>query len=338
MEPIIRVENLTKEHPDGFSLSIPSLEIREGAIYSLVGPNGAGKSTLLSLLGLLEEPGGGAIFFRGRSPGRSKGERLALRRRMFLVTENPVLFRTTVLKNITAGLRIRSMEKVRRHERAVEALRSVGLDGFERRQARKLSRGESQRVALARALALAPEVLFLDEPFTNIDKKHLATVEKLIKAVNRESNTTIIFTTHDLFQAYRLSDEIISLVRGRIVKGSPENIFSGEMEESEGRKAVRVSEKISISVNTGDSGTVHVSVPPGDIILSLEPFESSARNSFRGVVKRLDMEGSIVRATVRVDEGVELAAIISKASSEKMRLAVETPVFLTFKSSAVTLF
>ena len=221
--PIFRLKNVIKRYDSGFTLDIPHLEFQTGKIYGLIGPNGAGKTTLMSLLNVLEEPDNGEIFFNDRKV-RSFNS-LQARRKMTMVMENPLLFSTTVFKNIAAGLRCRAIDKTLWSRMVDEALGMVNLRGFEKRRASGLSRGEIQRVALARALVLHPDVLLLDEPFTNIDQKNVTALEKLIKDVNHTDHTTVIFTTHDHEQAYRLSDEVISLIGGKTVDGSPENLI-----------------------------------------------------------------------------------------------------------------
>jgi len=334
--PVLRVEKLAKRYNSGFSIEIPQLEFQAGKIYSLIGPNGAGKSTLLNILNLLEEATSGDIFLDGQKIDKTNA--LTIRRKMNLVMENPLLFHTTVYKNITSGLKFRAVDKNMWENLAAEALEMVGLGGFEKRYAPHLSRGETQRVAIARALVLNPEILFLDEPFTNIDQKTIHIIEELINKINQKHQPTIIFTTHDLSQAYRIADEVISLVDGRLVNGSLENFFCGEVEEADGVQFVRISTDISINIVTDKKGKVHFCIPPKDIILSYEPVESSARNSFSGDLKRIQLEGQVVRLVIKIDRGTELTALITKASYQKMLPTIGRQMFLTFKSTAVNIF
>lgn len=214
-KPVLRVENIIKRQNSGFSLDIPRLEFQKGRSYSITGPNGSGKTTLLNILNLLERPDAGDIFFYEEKVTHFNS--LDIRRRMGMVMENPYPFHTTVYKNIAIGLKCRSVDKKEWDHSVKEALDMVGLGGFEKRYAPDLSRGESQRVAIARILALRPEVLFLDEPFSNIDRKHVGLLEGLIKAIIEKHQTTVIFTTHDLTQARRLADETIAVMDGRMV-------------------------------------------------------------------------------------------------------------------------
>jgi len=216
---VIKVENLTKYYGDRSVLDIANLEFEKGKIYCLFGPNGAGKTTLLDILDLLWPPTSGRIFFCGQEVNTSS---LEARRRMGYVAQDPFLFDKTVFENVFLSLKMRSIKK---KGKVKQILEEVGLAGFENRRVKDLSGGEAQRVAIARALVYEPEVLFLDEPTANVDRKNVLTIEELIKKINKIHQTTIIFTTHNPYQSYRLTQEIILLINGQATKSSPENLF-----------------------------------------------------------------------------------------------------------------
>jgi tungstate transport system ATP-binding protein len=142
-----------------------------------------------------------------------------------MVLQNPFLLSSTVEKNVAYGLRIRGLSKREQKQKVVECLDLVGLTGFEKRRAHELSGGEAQRVAIARGIAVTPKVLFLDEPTANVDKTHIDVLENIIKELNRRYKTTIIFTTHDLNQAYRLASEIVVLSEGKIKEILTNQVF-----------------------------------------------------------------------------------------------------------------
>jgi ABC-type Fe3+/spermidine/putrescine transport system ATPase subunit len=119
------------------------------------------------------------------------------------------MFNTSVLGNVTYGLRLRRVSRSERRSHARRALAKVGLEGFEHRSARKLSSGECQRVALARALVLKPQVLLLDEPTSAIHSEFVPRIEALLEDLVRENGTTIVFSTLDPVQAHRLADTVI---------------------------------------------------------------------------------------------------------------------------------
>ena len=335
-ELLLRLENIVKRYNSGFSLEIPHLELQAGMIYSIVGPNGAGKTTLLAILDLLDEPDEGELFFKEENVGTSNS--LEIRRKMGMVMQDPYLFHTSVYRNITAGLRYRSVDRRIWKPMAKEILQMVGLEGFEKRYAPELSRGESQRVAIARILVFKPEVLFLDEPFTNIDKKNVTLLEELIKTINRKYQTTIVFTTHDLVQADRLAGDVISLVEGRVIKGSLENLFWGDVVDLEGLQSIKISPNIAVSVITECRGRVHVSIPPQEIKLSLRPIESSEENSFLGAIKKVQIEGEVARVFIQVRKEAEFVSMIPRSTYQKMDILIDSPVFLAFKTASVMVF
>lgn len=215
---LFTVKGLTKLYNGKKVLDIPDLAIKKGLIYGVMGPNGSGKTTLLSLLSLLLRPTSGRIYFDGLEIAGRGNDESTIRQQTAMVLQNPFILNTTVEKNVAYGLKVRRWGKKEQKQKVRECLDLVGLTGFEKRKAHELSGGEAQRVAIARGIAVNPKVLFLDEPTVNIDKTHIEVVEKIIKELNGRDKTTIIFTTHDLNQAYRLADDVIVLSEGKIKK------------------------------------------------------------------------------------------------------------------------
>ena len=199
-----------------------TLELREGAPSLLVGPNGAGKSVLLRLLHGLLRPSGGSLEW-ARPEARPPG----LAPRDVMVFQRPVLLRRSVLGNATYPLRLLGHARGEARLRAEAALDRVGLAPLLHRPARRLSGGEQQRLALARAWALAPEVLFLDEPTAALDPAASKAVEAIVAAI-AASGTKVVMTTHDLAQARRLAGEVLFLHHGRVVeRADAEAFFAG---------------------------------------------------------------------------------------------------------------
>lgn len=216
---ILRVEKIKKYYGDRPILHIPFLSFEEKRIYALVGPNGAGKTAFLNILSLLEEPSSGTIYFRGEKVHLlPPSQKIAVRRHITLVMQPPYLFQATVYQNIAYGLKLRGGKRRNFREKVREILSLVGMEDFENRNARNLSGGETQRVAIARALVVEPRVLLLDEPTTSIDRENAEIVEKLIRKIKDDFSTTVIFTTHNLEQAYRLGEVVIGLKEGKILE------------------------------------------------------------------------------------------------------------------------
>ena len=335
---IFKVRNLKKVYNNKIVLDVDNLDFQEGKIYAIVGPNGSGKTTLLNILNLLEKADEGQIFFHDQEiTNKSNEDILEIRRRMTLVNQDPFLFHSTVYDNIAYGLKIRSIPPKVQKSRIKSALNIVGLSGFKDRRANQLSGGEAQRAVIARALVIEPEVLFLDEPTANIDQKHIDVVERIIKKIKKEIKTTVIFTTHDLSQAYRLADEVISLLDGKIIKQVPENLLRGEIiKGGDGLKWFKTMGNIKFAIVSEKVGLAYISIDPRDIILSYEQFQSSARNSFLGKITKIIEQNHLVK--LEIDIGIPLLVIITRESFFKMNLNLGSKVYLTFKSSAVKLY
>ncbi|MGB2783234.1 MAG: ATP-binding cassette domain-containing protein [Atribacterota bacterium] len=334
----LKVRNLKKVYNGKTVLDVDNLNFQEGKIYAIVGPNGSGKTTLLNILNLLEKADKGQIFFYNQEiTDKSNSDTLEIRRRMTLVNQNPFLFHSTVYDNIAYGLKVRAIPSKIQKNRIKSALNMVGLPGFEDRKVNQLSGGEAQRTVIARALAIKPEVLFLDEPTANIDQKNIDVVERIVKKIKKEIKTTVIFTTHDLSQAYRLADEVISLLEGKVIKQVPENLFRGEIiKEKDGLEWFKTVENIKFAVVSEKVGQTYISIDPKDIILSYEQFQSSARNSFLGKIIKIAEQNHLVK--LEVDVGVPLVTIITRESFQDMNLNLGSKIYLTFKASAVKLY
>lgn len=229
---IIRVANLTKSFSGREVLHLPDWGVPKGSITGIIGPSGAGKSTLLRILSGLEKPTTGEIqYFDRRLPANAE-ERAAIRRRMTMVFQKPVLFDATVYENIAFGLRARKMPKDQIAVKVAPILEKIGMAGQRQQRAKTLSGGEAQRVALARALVLEPDILYLDEPTANLDPANIELLEKLVLDMNRTHGTSVIIITHNLFQTQRIADDVLFLCEGQLVEaGETKRIFSAPKAE-----------------------------------------------------------------------------------------------------------
>jgi tungstate transport system ATP-binding protein len=222
---LIEVKGLGKSNGRAVILRDIEIEAERGEVLAIIGPTGSGKTTLLRLIDLLEDPSEGRIFFDGSEvTGLPEGERLKVRRRMAMVFQKPVMFRASVYDNVSYGLRIRGW---REEDKVKEALRAVGLFGFEPRPATALSGGEMQRTALARALVTEPDLLLLDEPTASLDPRSAGAIEGMVSRLAK-GGTAVIMATHDMLQCRRLADRVAMLVEGRIIDvGGPGQVLGG---------------------------------------------------------------------------------------------------------------
>ncbi len=188
------IESLSFGYNGNTVLEIDRLQAASGEILGLEGPNGSGKTTLLHVMAFILRPNSGSIKFFGQDT--TNLEKTALRRRVGLLLQHPYMFGGSVIHNITWGLKIRGIPRKDRIPKATQALSWVGLEGFEKRDARSLSGGETQRVALARSLVLDPDVLLLDEHSNHMDKESVQKVEQVVMDRNRSKGNTVIFAGH----------------------------------------------------------------------------------------------------------------------------------------------
>ena len=325
----LEIVKIQHYYSDREVLNVPHLSFGKGKIYALVGPNGAGKTTLLLILSLLLKPTVGRIYFRGREV--TEGSRRIWQREISMLFQDPILFHTTVAGNVEYGLKIRHIPEQERKKRIKQCLEMVRLAGFAERKIEELSGGEAQRVAIARALAVRPELLLLDEMTANVDESNAQILESIVRSLSKDLKTTIVFSTHDRNQAYRLADEIVTLLEGRITPFTPENIFRGKIIQ-EGEDTWFDTGRIRIFLPTKKDARV-IYIDPKSIVLSLTPFDSSARNRLEGRIESITANGDWVRLQVNAQEPLQV--LITQKSFFELGLYIEKKVYITFKSAAV---
>jgi tungstate transport system ATP-binding protein len=217
----IQVLELKKEYDGVKVLDIEKLSLTEGVLHVMMGPNGSGKSTLLGIIAGLQEADGGRVLY-----GNVQRDFETVRENITLVMQRSYLFNTTVYANIASGLKYRSLVQAKLKDRVLKYAAMLDLKRFLYRNVRTLSGGEKQRVAIARALALQPKLLLLDEATANLDPESIIIIEKVLKDYQKDFGTTIIFVTHNIFQAKRMADKAYLLMGGRIIEeGKSEDFF-----------------------------------------------------------------------------------------------------------------
>lgn len=233
MPPILplRVDGLCYAVHGKPLLSDISFAIGDGGCTVILGPNGAGKSLLLRLCHGLLRPSAGQVAWEG--PG---GHDAAMRQAM--VFQHPIMLRRSVAANVDIALKVRGFAARLRSIIVAEALDRGGLTALARQPARLLSGGEQQRLAIVRALALAPQILFLDEPTANLDPGSVRQIEELVVKA-QSKGTRIVMSTHDMAQARRLADEVMFLNRGRLIEHGPAEEFFNAPRSAEAQAFLR---------------------------------------------------------------------------------------------------
>lgn len=220
---LLQASKLVRVYGDQFELRVPSLEVNAGETLSLLGPTGAGKSTLLRLLAGIETPNGGSISL-DQQPLSCGTTPIEVQRRVTLVFQHPQLLAGTVRRNVRFGVWLRgaSNQSLRRADAMMDRF---GLTAIAKRRAATLSGGQQQLVAIARALAVDPTLLLLDEPTANLDPAHVALVEETIAEHQQQHDTTIVWSTHNLFQARRVSHRTAFVLNGELIEVAPTGAF-----------------------------------------------------------------------------------------------------------------
>lgn len=358
---MIAVRGLTARLGD-FELHDVTFEVPSGGYGVVIGPAGSGKTTLLEAIAGVVPTRGGAVVLGGRDATTASPER----RGVGLVYQHGYLFpHLTVLENLRYGARAEATVE--------ELVRRFDLAAYRDRDVRSLSGGERQLVSLARALARRPAILLLDEPFSALDPRRRGRTRREVRALHREWGFTALQVTHDFTEAGLLGDVAVLLDGGRVLQFGPpeqvfrrpaspyiaeflgaENVFAGEARVlaesapdwlegdpaslSHGYHAIefRSGPLTLYTVGSAADGPCYAVVRSEEVVLSLAPQSTSARNLFRGRVVEIGTLGAFARVTVDID-GTPLVAAVTTRSAQEMELREGSDVYATFKAMAVHL-
>ena len=230
---MIEFRDVTKSFGGQVAVEDFSLQIPARQVTVLVGSSGSGKTTLLRMINRMVDPTSGTVLIDGEDVATVPP--VALRRRIgYVMQSSGLLPHRRVIDNIATVPRLIGVPKQQAHERALELMDVVGLDrGLARRFPSALSGGQQQRVGVARALAVKPNILLMDEPFGAVDPIVRAELQQEVLRIQDQTETTIVFVTHDIDEAFLLGDQVVILAQGgRIVqKGTPEEILAAPADD-----------------------------------------------------------------------------------------------------------
>ena len=347
-----------------FELRDISFTVPPGRYGVVIGPAGSGKTTLLETIAGILPLHSGTVTLDGRDtrdlPPEARG--------VGFVYQHGYLFpHLSVDENIAYGAA--SLDRAR------EAASRVGADTLAGRSVGGLSGGERQLVAIARALAARPSILLLDEPFSALDPRRRTQVRREVRALHREWQITVLQVTHDFTEAGLLGDVAILLDAGRVLQSGPpervfrepaspyvaeflgaENVLAGTVHHlrdaapdwapssdtpdvsARGQHAIEFRAGALTLYTVGDAaeGPGHAVIRAEEILLSVEPHPSSARNVFRGRIAEVSSSGALTRVAVDVN-GTSLVAALTTRSADELGLAEGREVWASFKAMAVHL-
>jgi molybdopterin-binding protein len=348
---LIDIKNLCVDLGE-FVLRDVDLSIEEGEYFIILGPTGAGKTVLLESIAGLYPIKNGEIWLRGKEVTKLEPEK----RGISIVYQDHVLFpHLSVKENIVFGSKLHKASKQEISKMLDWIVELLGIPYLLHRQPSTLSGGEKQKVALARALSTRPQLLLLDEPLSALDPETRENVQHELRRLHKILHITIMHVTHDFEEAIGLGSRIAVIGEGSIKQvGTPEqifrqpnsefvarfamtrNIFYGKVSRDMHGDTVFVVNGTSFIVAGDNEGECHGTIRPEDMLLSLEPIQSSARNCFPGTITGVIDKGSTLYVTVTLPPDV--SCLVTRHSYEEMGLSEGKQVYVTFKASAIHLF
>lgn len=332
---IYSLKHIKKNYNGRNVVDIETLDIEAGCTYALSGPNGAGKTTLLNILSFLLIPSSGQLSFFNAPVVFNEKNLRQLRKSVTLVDQHPILFSTSVYKNIEFGLKVRKTPKNKRNDIIASALKMVDMTAFADADARTLSGGETRRIAIARAIACSPDVLLLDEPTADLDIESRLTIENNVREIRDQKKITVIFCTHDLSQASRLTDKKIVLINGQVHDIYHENIFKGAVfSPNTDEYYCRINENILIPVPSTDKDKIKISIHPGMItVVGRTKTAPGISFSHKGRITHLGMEKDKIRAVI--DIGIPISVLMEKSDYDSNGFRINDAVDIDFNRNGI---
>jgi putative spermidine/putrescine transport system ATP-binding protein len=306
--PAVEFDGLSRSYGKVLAVDRVSLSVREGEFFSMLGPSGSGKTTCLRLIAGFERPDSGTIRLHGLEAAGVPPNR----RDVNTVFQDYALFpHMDVRDNIAYGLMVKGVAKAERQARAAEALRLIGLEGFDARKPAQLSGGQRQRVALARALVNRPRVLLLDEPLGALDLKLREQMQVELKTLQRQLGITFVYVTHDQGEALSMSDRVAVFNHGRIEQvDTPRELYMRPrtrfVADFVGASNVVEGERAAVLGPNGGA----FSIRPELVRVAREMPLATELASVFGVVRDLQYHGASSRIEIALDGGGRIVASV----------------------------
>lgn len=348
--PVLEVRNVSKWFGDTLAVDDVTFDVQDGEFLFLIGPSGCGKTTTLRMIGGYERATSGEIAIRGRVVNDVPLEK----RNIGMVFQSYALFpHMTVTRNVEYGLRMRKVPASERNERVREVLDLVELSDLGERYPAQLSGGQRQRVALGRVIAYQPDILLLDEPLANLDKRLRDVMRVELKKLQEKVGITTVYVTHDQEEALTMADRLVVMEGGRMLQiGSPKELYNSPStsfvatflgETSSFRGAVesdlagvahvvmddgfRATFRHREDVSVGDR--VMVSIRPEAVTITTEP-PDGRENVVTGVVDFASYLGSHVVYMIRIDDANALVRASEPIPSGEARFGQGDRVFASW--------
>ncbi len=298
----IEINSISKRFGDFTALGDVSLEVPEGSLTALLGPSGSGKSTLLRIIAGLEFPDSGTVLINGADVSAVAAQKRGIG---FVFQHYAAFTHMSVRENVAFGLKIRKRPREEVRARVDELLDLVGLTKWAAQRPSQLSGGQRQRMALARALAVAPQVLLLDEPFGALDATVRAELRAWLRRLHDEQHVTTVLVTHDQEEAMEVADRIAVMSAGTVEQvGSPREIYDRPANDF-------VMGFVGPVSRLGDK-----LVRPHDVTVSLEPRD----DTIEAMVKRVVHLGFEVRVELELPDGSLARAQLTRQQAEELEV------------------
>ncbi len=306
--PWVSLKQVKKSIDNKTILNNINLDIIKGEMIALLGPSGCGKSTTLRVMAGITSCDSGDIYIAENKVNNLHTSKTGA----VLVFQDYLLFpHMTVEKNIAFGLKAKKVDKSIINQKVSQLIETVELVGQEKKYPYQLSGGQQQRVAIARALAVSPDILLLDEPFSNLDPILRDSMQQFVKDIHKKTGTTTVIVTHSKEEAFRMSDRVAVMFQGEIVQvDTPHNLYTRP-------KTVKVAEflgsvnSIKARVDNGISHSVYGSYTlnkaNGNYKIGIRPEDIELVGDNKGVITDVQFMGDKFKITISCGEETIIA-------------------------------